>query len=107
MVPFTCADTLCKSYVKKASKEAGSAAAGREDKKVDKYSNLSDYYHFVPVGVETYANSRRMEKSLRLQNADLLTEYNLVEAGLHRPKVKAANLRVSIFAPAPTPQGTT
>jgi glycine cleavage system aminomethyltransferase T/glycine/D-amino acid oxidase-like deaminating enzyme len=45
----------------------------------------------TPVGVETYANSRRMEKSLRLQNADLLTEYNLVEAGLHRPKVKAAN----------------
>ena len=45
----------------------------------------------TPVGVETYANSRRMEKSLRLQNADLLTEYNLVEAGLQRPKVKAAD----------------
>ena len=51
---FTCADTLCKSYVKKASKEVGSAAAGREDKKVDKYSNLSDMYHFVPMGIETY-----------------------------------------------------
>ena len=48
------ADTLCKSYVKKASKEFGSVAAGREDKKVDKYSNLSDYYHLVPVGIETY-----------------------------------------------------
>merc|ERR1711997_398110 len=23
-------------------------------KKVDKYSNLSEFYHFVPVGVETY-----------------------------------------------------
>ncbi len=45
----------------------------------------------TPVGVETYANSRRMEKSLRLQNADLLTEYNLYEAGLARPKVKEAN----------------
>ena len=42
----------------------------------------------TPVGVETYANSRRMEKSLRLQNADLLTEYNLYEAGLARPKVR-------------------
>ena len=51
---FTCADTLCKSYVKKASIEVGSAAAGREDKKVDKYSNLSDLYYFVPVGIETY-----------------------------------------------------
>ena len=45
----------------------------------------------TPVGVETYANTRRLEKSLRLQNADLLTEYNLVEAGLARPKVKAAD----------------
>ena len=45
----------------------------------------------TPVGVETYANSRRLEKSLRLQNADLLTEYNLLEAGLARPKVKAAD----------------
>jgi len=45
----------------------------------------------TPVGIETYANSRRMEKSLRLQNADLLTHYNLVEADLARPKVKAAD----------------
>ena len=45
----------------------------------------------TPVGVETYANSRRLEKSFRLQNADLLTEYNLVEAGLARPSVKAAD----------------
>ena len=42
-----------------------------------------------PVGIETYANSRRMEKSLRLQNADLEIDYNLYEAGLARPKVKA------------------
>ena len=45
----------------------------------------------TPVGVETYANSRRLEKSLRLQNADLLTHYNLMEADLARPKVKAAD----------------
>ena len=42
----------------------------------------------IAVGIETYANSRRMEKSLRLQNADLLTEYNLFEADLARPKIK-------------------
>jgi glycine cleavage system aminomethyltransferase T/glycine/D-amino acid oxidase-like deaminating enzyme len=47
----------------------------------------------MAVGVETYANSRRMEKSLRLQNADLLTQYNLLEANLARPKVKAADFR--------------
>lgn len=45
----------------------------------------------TPIGVETYANSRRMEKSLRLQNADILTEYNLLEVDLARPKVKAAD----------------
>ncbi|MFC5386430.1 FAD-dependent oxidoreductase [Aquamicrobium segne] len=45
----------------------------------------------IAVGVETYANTRRMEKSLRLQNGDLLTEYNLLEADLARPKVKEAD----------------
>lgn len=47
----------------------------------------------MTMGVETYANSRRLEKSLRLQNADLNTEYNLYEADLSRPKVKAADFR--------------
>ena len=47
----------------------------------------------MAFGVETYANSRRMEKSLRLQNADLTTEYNLFEADLARPKVKDADFR--------------
>ncbi|MEW9805144.1 FAD-dependent oxidoreductase [Mesorhizobium sp. ZMM04-5] len=47
----------------------------------------------MAFGVETYANSRRMEKSLRLQNADLLTEYNLLESDLQRPKVKDVDFR--------------
>jgi glycine cleavage system aminomethyltransferase T/glycine/D-amino acid oxidase-like deaminating enzyme len=47
----------------------------------------------MAVGIETYANSRRMEKSLRLQNADLLTQYNLIESDLARPKVKEADFR--------------
>ncbi|MGB0904171.1 MAG: FAD-dependent oxidoreductase, partial [Mangrovicoccus sp.] len=47
----------------------------------------------MAIGVETYANSRRLEKSLRLQNADLLTQYNLLEADLARPKVKEADFR--------------
>ncbi len=45
----------------------------------------------TPVGIETYANSRRLEKSLRLQNSDLLTEYNLYEADLARKVVKKAD----------------
>ena len=39
----------------------------------------------TPVGIETYANSRRLEKSLRLVNDDLEIDYNLYEAGLSRP----------------------
>ena len=45
----------------------------------------------TPVGIETYANSRRLEKSLRLQNANLLTDYNLYEADLARKLVKKAD----------------
>ena len=45
----------------------------------------------VPVGIETYSNARRVEKSLRVQNTDLEIDYNLYEAGLARPKVKAAD----------------
>ena len=51
---FTCGDTLCESYVRKASKQACSPATERENKKVEKYLNLSDNYHFVPVDAETY-----------------------------------------------------
>lgn len=45
----------------------------------------------IPVGIETYANSRRLENSLRLQNVDLLSEYNLYEAGLARREIKAGD----------------
>ena len=45
----------------------------------------------VPVGIETYANSRRLEKSFRLQGADLESEYNACEAAIQRPLVKAAD----------------
>ena len=45
----------------------------------------------VPVGIETYANSRRLEKSFRLQGADLETEYNACESAVERLKVKAAD----------------
>jgi hypothetical protein len=32
----------------------GSAAVGREGEKVVKYSNLSENYHFVLIGIETF-----------------------------------------------------
>ncbi len=45
----------------------------------------------VPVGIETYANSRRLEKSFRLQGAELETEYTAIEAAIQRPLVKEAD----------------
>lgn len=42
----------------------------------------------VPVGIETYANSRRLEKCFRLQGADLETDYNAYESAVHRSAVK-------------------
>ncbi|MFP6654511.1 MAG: dehydrogenase, partial [Myxococcota bacterium] len=45
----------------------------------------------IPVGIETYATSRRLEKSFRLQGADLETEYNAYESAVERSQVKAAD----------------
>jgi len=45
----------------------------------------------VPVGIETYASSRRLEKCFRLQGADLETGWNAHEAGVARAKVKPAD----------------
>ncbi|KPK35668.1 MAG: dehydrogenase [Betaproteobacteria bacterium SG8_40] len=45
----------------------------------------------VPVGIETYASSRRLEKCFRLQGADLETGWSAHESGVTRAKVKAAD----------------
>jgi glycine cleavage system aminomethyltransferase T len=44
-----------------------------------------------PTGMGVYATSGRIEKGYRLMGAELESEYNPVEAGLARPKVKAAD----------------
>ncbi len=43
-----------------------------------------------PTGGGVYGSSGRLEKGYRLMGAELESEYNPVEAGLARPKVKAA-----------------
>lgn len=48
-------------------------------------------YNVVPVGAGVYGTSGRLEKGYRLMGAELESEYNPVEAGLARPKVKAAD----------------
>jgi glycine cleavage system aminomethyltransferase T len=42
----------------------------------------------VPVGAGVYGTTGRLEKGYRLMGAELEAEYNPVEAGLDRPKVK-------------------
>ena len=44
-----------------------------------------------PVGAAVYGTSGRIEKGYRLMGAELENEYTPVEAGLARPKVKAAD----------------
>ena len=44
-----------------------------------------------PTGGGVYGTSGRLEKGYRLQGAELESEYNPLEAGLARPKVKSAD----------------
>ena len=44
----------------------------------------------VPVGAGVYGTTGRIEKGYRLMGAELESEYNPVEAGLARPRVKSA-----------------
>lgn len=48
-------------------------------------------YKIVPAGIGVYGNTGRLEKGYRLMGAELESEYNPVEAGLARPKVKRAD----------------
>ena len=45
----------------------------------------------VPVGAGVYGTTGRLEKGYRLMGAELESEYNPVEAGLDRPKVKSVD----------------
>merc|ERR1739838_614258 len=47
--------TLCASHMsRKRLKKWARQQPEEKKKKVEKYSNLSDHFHFVPVGIETY-----------------------------------------------------
>ncbi len=48
-------------------------------------------FDVAPVGIGVYGLTGRIEKGYRLMGAELESEYNPVEAGLDRPKVKSAD----------------
>ena len=50
---FTCSDTLAPSNILPSSKRAGAVAARREAEKKNKYINLIDRFHFVPIAIES------------------------------------------------------
>jgi glycine cleavage system aminomethyltransferase T/glycine/D-amino acid oxidase-like deaminating enzyme len=54
-------------------------------------ANGGEQYGLRPTGGGVYGTSGRIEKGYRLQGAELESEYNPLEAGLARPKVKAAD----------------
>jgi glycine cleavage system aminomethyltransferase T/glycine/D-amino acid oxidase-like deaminating enzyme len=45
----------------------------------------------IPAGIGVYGTTGRIEKCYRLFGAELESEYNVVEAGMQRPKVKEAD----------------
>lgn len=47
-------------------------------------------FELIPVGAGVYGTTGRLEKGYRLMGAELESEYNPVESGLARPRVKAA-----------------
>lgn len=57
----------------------------------DTISKAGQEFDVIPVGIGVYAVTGRIEKGYRLMGAELESEYNPVEAGLARPKVKSAD----------------
>ena len=50
---YTCSDTLAKSYIQAASKNAGKIAEEAESRKIGKYQKLLQNYEVIPICVET------------------------------------------------------
>ena len=57
----------------------------------DAVFDAGEPHGIVPVGIGVYAVTGRIEKGYRLMGAELESEYDPVEAGLARPKVKSAD----------------
>ena len=57
----------------------------------DTIAAAGEEFGIIPVGMGVYAVTGRIEKGYRLMGAELESEYNPVEAGLNRAKVKTAD----------------
>ena len=50
----TCVDTVADSYVAGCSETTGYAAKRAEEFKAEKYLRMTETYHFIPIGIETF-----------------------------------------------------
>ncbi|MGH9094409.1 MAG: glycine cleavage T C-terminal barrel domain-containing protein, partial [Acidimicrobiales bacterium] len=57
----------------------------------DRLTEAGEPSGLVPVGIGVYATTGRMEKSYRAYGTELTMDFDLVEAGMTRPRVKAAD----------------
>ena len=57
----------------------------------DAIAEAGQDFNLRPVGAGVYGTTGRLEKGYRLMGAELENEYNPVEAGLARPRVKATD----------------
>ncbi|WP_420452578.1 GcvT family protein [Ilumatobacter sp.] len=57
----------------------------------DALMDVGEEHGIRPTGGGVYGSSGRLEKGYRLQGAELESEYDPLEAGLDRPKVKSAD----------------
>ncbi|MFA5775139.1 MAG: glycine cleavage T C-terminal barrel domain-containing protein, partial [Ilumatobacteraceae bacterium] len=57
----------------------------------DTIAEAGKEFGIIPVGMGVYAVTGRIEKGYRLMGAELESEYNPIEAGLSRAKVKSAD----------------
>ena len=57
----------------------------------DAVAEAGKEFDIIPVGIGVYAVTGRIEKGYRLMAAELESEYDPVEAGLARPKVKSVD----------------
>ncbi len=57
----------------------------------DAVAAVGKEHEIIPVGIGVYAVTGRIEKGYRLMAAELESEYDPVEAGLARPKVKSVD----------------
>lgn len=57
----------------------------------DSVAEAGKEFEIIPVGMGVYAVTGRIEKGYRLMGAELESEYNPMEAGLNRAKVKSAD----------------